>query len=179
LVHKQEDTWCFCVDYRALNDCTIKDKFRILVVDKLLDEVKGACFFTKIDLRSGYHQVRMHLEDIAKTAFKMHHDHFEFLVMPFSLTNAPATFQDLMNDVLKPFLRRFILVFFDDILMFSPMWDKHLQHVRTALQQLHDHHLFAKRSKCFFGEASITYLGHNISVDGVSMDSNKVAAVEA
>ena len=123
----------------------------------------------------------MHSEDIAKTAFCTHRGHFEFLVMPFGLTNVPATFQALMNDVLKPFLRRFILVFFDDILIFSPTptWAEHLQHVRTVLQQLRDHHLFAKRSKCFFSEPSVAYLGHIVSADGVSMDSDKVAAVEA
>jgi len=179
LVRKQDDTWRFCVDYQALNDCTVKGKFPILVVGELLDELKGARFFTKIDLRSGYHQVRMHPEDVAKTAFRTHRGHFEFLVMPFGLTNAPATFHALMNDVLKPFLQRFVLVFFDDILIFSPTWAEHLQHVRTVLQQLRDHHLFAKRSKCFFSEPSVAYLGHIVSADGVSMDSDKVAAVEA
>jgi hypothetical protein len=121
----------------------------------------------------------MHPDNIAKTMFRTHHGHFEFLVMPFGLTNAPATFQALMNDILKSYICRFVLVFFADILIFSSTWAEHLQHVRTVLQQMHTHHLFAKRSKCFFGEPSVGYLGHIILAAGVTMDPTKVEAVEA
>jgi hypothetical protein len=138
---------------------------------------EGAWFFTKIDLRSGYHQGRMHPDDVEKTAFRMHYRHFEFLVMPFRLTNAPTTFQSLMNTILKDYIQKFVLVFFDDILIYSSSWTEHLQHVKIVFEQMRAHSLFIKCSKCVFGDTSVVYLGHIISGQGVSMDPTKVSVV--
>lgn len=179
LVCKHVKSWRFCVDFRALNELTVKDKFPISIVDELLDELCGASFFTKLDLRSGYHQVRMAFDDIGKTAFRTHQGHFEFLVMPFGLTNAPVTFQALMNDILKPFIRRFVLVFFDDILIYSTSWAEHLQHIKMLFQTLREHNLHLKQSKCSFGEKAMAYLGHVVFAEGVAMDASKVEAVQA
>jgi hypothetical protein len=136
LIKKQVNSWRFYVDYKALNGKTIKDKFPILLVEELMDELCGASFFTKLDLHSGYHQVRMHPDDVEKTTFKTHQGLFEFLVMSFDLSNVPASFQLLMNEVLRPFLRRFMLVFFYDILIISSLWSEHLQHVRLVFDKL-------------------------------------------
>jgi hypothetical protein len=173
-VKKKDQTLRMCVDYRTLNEVTIKNKYPLPRIDILLDQLTGARVFSKIDLRSGYHQIRIRLEDIPKTAFTMRYGLFEYLVMSFGLTNAPAHFTYLMNSVFMPELDKFVVVFIDDILIYSKNEEEHAQHLRIVLTRLREHQLYAKFSKCAFWLEEIQFLGHVLSAKGIAVDPSKV-----
>ena len=163
LVKKHDDTWCICVDYRALNAITIKDHFPIPTIDELLDELRGANWFSKLDLLQGYHQILTHEEDICKTTFQTHHGHYEFNVMSFGLCNAPSSFQATMNAIFRSYLRHFFIIFFDDILIYSRTLDEHLDHLEKAFQVMLDEQFVLKLSNCSLAQNQVEYLGHVVS----------------
>ena len=176
-VPKKDGRWRMCIDYRALNKQTIKDRYPLPRIDDLLDRLGKARYFSIIDLASGYHQIAMKEDDIPKTAFRTHRGHFEFIVMPFGVTNAPAIFQRLMNKVFKKELDAFILVYLDDILIFSKTKEEHLEHIRIALERLRDAKIYTRLHKCEFYKDKVEYLGFDVSARGVQSSPDKVRAV--
>lgn len=177
-VKKKDGSLRLCIDYRALNRVTVKNKYPLPRIGELFDQLKGARIFSKIDLRSGYHQMKVRAEDIPKTTFHSRYGHYEFLVMPFGLTNAPAAFMDLMNRVFKPYLDQFVIVFIDDILVYSSSEEDHREHLGIVLETLRRERLYAKFSKCDFWMKKVAFLGHVISGDGVSVDPAKIEAIK-
>lgn len=174
LVNKGEVDWRLVFDYRPLNALTIKGKYPLPVIDELLDELAGAQWFSKLDLKAGYHQIRLAPGEEYKTAFQTHSGHYEFKVMAFGLTGAPATFQHAMNTTLEPVLRKFALVFFDDILIYSRTFSEHLEHLATVLRILQKDKWHVKMSKCAFPQQQVAYLGHVVSAGGVATDPAKI-----
>ena len=174
-VQKKDGSLRMCVDYRALNHITAKDKYPLPRIDDLLDKLKGAKVFSSVDLQSGYHQIRIADEDVQKTAFKTHEGLYEFLVLPFGLTNAPAAFQREMKAVFDHL--NYVLVYLDDILIFSRSHEEHERHLAEVLGLLRKHRLFAKLSKCSFFGREVKFLGHIVSGDGIRADPDKVAAI--
>ena len=177
LVKKKDESMRLCVDYRQLNKVTIKNRYPLPRIDDLMDQLRGAAVFSKIDLRSGYHQIRVKTSDIPKTAFRTRYGHYEYLVMPFGVTNAPAVFMDYMNRIFHPYLDKFVVVFIDDILVYSRNQDEHVEHLRIVLQILKEKQLYAKLSKCEFWLEKVNFLGHVISGEGIAVDPSKIEAV--
>ncbi|KAH0738661.1 hypothetical protein KY290_037366 [Solanum tuberosum] len=177
-VRKKDGSLRMCIDYRQLNKVTIKNKYPLPRIDDLFDQLQGATCFSKIDLRSGYHQLRVRERDIPKTAFRTRYGHYEFLVMSFGLTNAPAAFMDLMNRVFKPYLDMFVIIFIDGILIYSRNEEDHANHLRIVLQTLKDKELYAKFSKCEFWLKSVAFLGHIVFGDGIKVDTRKIETVQ-
>ncbi|GKC46700.1 putative reverse transcriptase domain-containing protein, partial [Tanacetum coccineum] len=177
-VKKKDRSFLMCIDYRELNKITIKNRYLLPRIDDLFDQLQGACYFSKIDLGSGYHQLRVHEDDIPKTAFRTRYGHFEFTVMPFGLTNAPAVFIDLMNRVCKPYLDKFVIVFIDDILIYSKTKEEHEVHLKLVLELLRKEKLYANFSKCEFWLQEVHFLGHVVNQSDIHVDPSKIEAVK-
>ncbi|GKV45643.1 hypothetical protein SLEP1_g52705 [Rubroshorea leprosula] len=176
-VKKKDGSLRLCIDYRRLNQVTVKNKYPLPRIDDLFDQLQGARIFSKIDLRSGYYQLKVKPEDVMKTTFRSKYGHYEFLVMPFGLTNAPTAFMNLMNRIFQLYLDKFVIVFIDDILIFSPDEESHKEHLVIVLQILREKKLYAKFDKCEFWLNRISFLGHIVSKDRISVDPSKVEAV--
>ncbi|GJR55205.1 putative reverse transcriptase domain-containing protein [Tanacetum coccineum] len=177
-VKKKDGSFRMCIDYRELNKLTVKNRYPLPRIDDLFDQLQGSSVYSKIDLRSGYHQLRVRDEDIPKTAFRTRYGHYEFQVMPFGLTNAPAVFMDLMNRVCRPYLDKFVIVFIDDILIYSKTKEEHDVHLRLILELLKKEELYAKFSKCDFWLSKVQFLGHVIDSKGIHVDPTKVELIK-
>jgi hypothetical protein len=178
MVPKKDGTWKMCVDYRALNKITVKNQYPLPRIYDLLDQLKNVVYFTKLDLRSGYHQIRVAKQVAWKIAFKTKQGLFEWLVMSFGLCNALATFMRVMNDVFNPFLDDFVIVHLDDILIFSGTWDEHVRHVKKVLDTLQREKLYVKFSKCEFGKTALVYLDHIVGGGGqLKIDPSKINVI--
>ncbi|GJX38135.1 putative reverse transcriptase domain-containing protein [Tanacetum coccineum] len=179
LVCQEEDgSFWMCIDYQELNKLTVKNRYPLPRIDDLFDQLQGSSVYSKIDLRSGYHQLRVREEDIPKTAFRTRYGHYEFQVMPFGLTNAPAVFMDLMNRVCKPYLDKFVIVFIDDILIYSKNKQEHEEHLKLILELLKKEELYAKFSKCEFWIPKVQFLGHVIDSQGIHVDPAKIESIK-
>jgi hypothetical protein len=176
-VKKKDGSMRMCVDYRSLNEVTIKNKCPLPRINDLFDQLKGAKYFSKIDLRSGYHQLKIKNSDVPKTAFVTRYGQYEFTVMSFGLTNAPSYFMNLMNKVFMEELDKSVVVFIDDILIYSKSAEEHGQHLRVVLEKLRRHKLYAKFSKCEFWLEKVAFLGHILTTEGVAVDPKKVEVV--
>ncbi|GKA65734.1 putative reverse transcriptase domain-containing protein [Tanacetum coccineum] len=177
-VKKKDGSFWMCIDYRELNKLTVKNRYPLPRIDNLFDQLQGSSIYSKIDLRSGYHQLRVREEDIPKTAFKTRYGHYEFQVMPFGLINAPAVFMDLMNQVCKPYLDKFMIVFIDDILIYSKSKQEHKEHLKLILELLNKEELYAKFSKCEFWILKVQFLGHVIDSQGIHVDTAKIESIK-
>jgi hypothetical protein len=176
-VKNKDGTLRLCIEFRQLNKATVKKKYPLPIIDDLFDQLRGENIFSNIDLNTRYHQVRIKEEDINKTTFITRYGHYKFVVVPCGLTNSLVVFMCLMNSIFRNYLDKFVIVFLDDILIYSKSEEEHEHHLRLVLQMLREHHLYANLSKCSFYQEQIHYLGHILSEEGIEVDTDKIESI--